>query len=104
MALQAWVDDLAGRIPLKPISDLLIESFYIPAYQRGSRWTKRQVVELLDDIWDFQSQPEAGSNTFYCLQSIVVKYRDEAEDWELVDGQQRLTTIHLILNYLAELM
>lgn len=95
---------MQAQLSLKPISDLLTESFYIPAYQRGYRWTKRQVVELLDDIWDFQSQPEAGANTFYCLQPIVVKYRDEAGDWELVDGQQRLTTIHLILNYLAELM
>jgi uncharacterized protein with ParB-like and HNH nuclease domain len=44
---------------------------------------------------------EALSSTWYCLQPIVVKKRDEAH-FEVIDGQQRLTTIYLILNYLNQ--
>ena len=38
-----------NELELKPINDLLELSFFIPAYQRGYRWSKRQVVELLND-------------------------------------------------------
>lgn len=92
-----------NELELKPINDLLGLSFYIPAYQRGYRWTKRQVTELLDDIKEFQRNSEASSKeVFYCLQPIVVKkYKDS---WELVDGQQRLTTIFIILTYLKGIL
>lgn len=92
-----------NELELKPINDLLDLSFYIPAYQRGYRWTKRQVTELLDDIKEFQRNSEASSKeVFYCLQPIVVKkYKDS---WELVDGQQRLTTIFIILTYLKGIL
>lgn len=66
--------------------------FIIPAYQRGYRWNE-EVRMLLDDI---TSVPE-GEN--YCLQPIVVK-KLENDSFELIDGQQRLTTLYLILNYL----
>lgn len=63
-----------NELVLKPISALLNESFYIPAYQRGYRWTERQVTELLNDIKEFQQQAEEGPrDAFYCLQPIVVK-------------------------------
>lgn len=88
---------------LKPINELLKESFYIPAYQRGYRWTQRQVVELLNDIREFQQQSEnKEKKAFYCLQPVVVKKR--GGEWELVDGQQRLTTIRIILSCLKELV
>jgi hypothetical protein len=88
---------------LKPVGELLDESFFIPAYQRGYRWSKRQVVELLDDIKEFQQQSEEGPvAAFYCLQPIVVKKHDDT--WELVDGQQRLTTIFIILTYLKDIL
>jgi len=90
---------------LKPINDLLDKKFYIPAYQRGYRWTKRQVTDLLDDIKEFQQQVENSPNAkdkFYCLQPIVVK--KHGDEWEIVDGQQRLTTIHIILTCLKEIL
>ncbi len=86
----------------KPISELLTESFFIPAYQRGFRWTQREVTDLLDDISEFQKQSEEGpKSAFYCLQPVVVKKHDN--EWELVDGQQRLTTIFIILSYLKDI-
>lgn len=88
-----------NQLEMKPISDLLDEQFFIPAYQRGYRWTKRQVTDLLNDLKEFQRK--AKKQEFYCLQPIVVKKNEDK--WEVVDGQQRLTTIYIILNYLQEL-
>lgn len=66
--------------------------FFIPAYQRGYRW-KDEVEMMLNDI---NEVPE-GQN--YSLQPIVVK-RLSNNKFELIDGQQRLTTIYLILKYI----
>jgi len=88
-----------NQLVMKPISTLLDEHFFIPAYQRGYRWTKRQVTDLLNDLKEFQQK--AKKQEFYCLQPIVVKKNEDK--WEVVDGQQRLTTIYIILNYLQEL-
>lgn len=66
--------------------------FILPDYQRGYRWTSEEVKLLLNDIY------ENGNNP-YCLQPIVVKKRKDGK-YELIDGQQRLTTIFLIYKYL----
>lgn len=86
-----------NELTLKTINDLLTMSFFIPAYQRGYRWSARQVIELLEDIYEFCDRKIKVDEDFYCLQPVVVKQR--GEQWELVDGQQRLTTILLILGY-----
>jgi hypothetical protein len=72
--------------------------FFVPSYQRGYRWDKIDVSRLLDDIWESKGQD-------YSLQPIVVKRhrqgKNEAEhEWELIDGQQRLTTLYVILQYM----
>ena len=86
------------------MNDLLGEKFFIPAYQRGYRWTPRQVTDLLEDILTFQSESDGSKKeTFYCLQPVVVMQRQEG-DWELIDGQQRLTTLFLVLAYLKPLV
>ena len=86
-----------NELELKPINDLLDLSFFIPAYQRGYRWSKRQVTELLNDVYEFCINKNKTEQDFYCLQPVVVKAR--GDQWELVDGQQRLTTILIILGY-----
>jgi uncharacterized protein with ParB-like and HNH nuclease domain len=93
------------QLRLKPINDLLVlqEKFFVPSYQRGFRWTKRQVTELLDDIWEFRKKSEHGTKEeFYCLQPLVVAPKDN--EWVLIDGQQRLTTIYLILLHLDPIL
>ncbi len=82
---------------LRSVDQLLGESFYVPRYQRGYRWNQTQVVELLSDVWEFIRKP---TSEFYCLQPVVVAPRGDA--WELVDGQQRLTTLFLILSFFNE--
>lgn len=66
--------------------------FFVPDYQRGYRWTEHEVRQLL---WDIR---ESNGSTYY-LQPIVVKSRGDGS-WELVDGQQRLTTLYLIFQYI----
>jgi uncharacterized protein with ParB-like and HNH nuclease domain len=82
-------------LQLRSVSDLLKESFFIPAYQRGYRWTVRQVTDLLQDVFAFMNEKRRAQGEFYCLQPVVVAHRDGEKRWELIDGQQRLTTIFL---------
>lgn len=110
----------AGEMPLKNVRDLLGEHYYIPNYQRGYRWGKDEVTKLLDDIWDFASHKKSE---FYCLQPLIIlphKLSDaknlqppiilpqepsDAEKtalYEVLDGQQRLTTLNLIVHYVNE--
>lgn len=68
------------------------ESFWVPAFQRGYRWGAHEVWRLLDDIWESQGAP-------YYLQPVVVKELPDGR-WELIDGQQRLTTLYLIFAFM----
>lgn len=91
-----------NELLLRPICDLMKLKFFIPSYQRGYRWTPRQVTDLLDDIAEFQKNTVTSApDAFYCLQPVVVK--KSGDEWELVDGQQRLTTISIILLCLKEI-
>ena len=69
----------------------------MPSYQRGYRWDESDVKRLLNDIWTSKSK-----DSEYNLQPIVVKpsKQEAEEEWELIDGQQRLTTLYLIFRYL----
>lgn len=68
--------------------------FYVPSYQRGYRWGETEVVRLLDDIYSTEGKRN------YCLQPVVV--RKNGNKYELIDGQQRLTTIYLIYRFMNE--
>lgn len=105
-----------NKIELKSVSELLKMKFFIPSYQRGYRWTDLQIENLLNDILEFSKGVDGD---FYCLQPLVVKEQkkdllaeikqaNSIEDeenllkgkWTVIDGQQRLTTIYLILKAL----
>ena len=108
-----------NKIELKSVNELLGMKFFIPSYQRGYRWTEQQVKDLLNDVNEFIQNKNSD---FYSLQPLVVKKRwpekaleeikgktsiEEIEnyinkcEWEVIDGQQRLTTIYIILKYLG---
>lgn len=87
-----------GLDNLKSIQDLRGFKFLVPSYQRGYRWTEQEVKDLLNDIWNFDFGKNNGAK-FYCLQPIVVKQDSEGK-YRVIDGQQRLTTIFLIIEYL----
>lgn len=99
---------IENTLELRAIPDLYDKNFFIPDYQRGYRWGTRQVEQLIDDLTNFF---EKGKGEFYCLQPVVVKAMTEDEIsvydlhsdtddncwYEVIDGQQRLTTIRIIL-------
>ncbi len=96
------------QICLKTVDELRVEpesgaplQFFIPAYQRGYRWWSLQVTQLLEDIREFTQRRNPQPEEFYCLQPLVIKIRASGE-FEVVDGQQRLTTLLLILRHFNE--
>jgi len=96
------------QITLRAINELRVDEdgnglrFFIPAYQRGFRWSPLQVQQLLDDIQEFTQRRNPQPEEFYCLQPLVIKAHLETRDLEVVDGQQRLTTLLLILRHFNE--
>lgn len=74
------------------------DKFTIPAYQRGYKWKTNDIEQLLNDINAFQTHED--DDVFYCLQNITL-VRD-GDSYNVVDGQQRLTTLALMLAYLGE--
>lgn len=107
-------------ITLYSVADFLDgRHFFIPAYQRGYRWCRTQMQELLGDLFEFALRSK-NEGEFYCLQPIVVRrvteddklydiksisqWTDVSADntWEVIDGQQRLTSIYIIYKYLID--
>lgn len=93
---------------LKPytINDLLDKTFYVDSYQRGYRWGETEVKALLQDIYDFSIKEGKINGAKYWLQPIIVKEVEKVVEnktitcYELIDGQQRLSTIYLIYSFL----
>ncbi len=74
--------------------------FQIPVYQRPYAWELEQVEALLDDLLDAMGQ---GDHEPYFLGSIVLIKQDGMPECEVVDGQQRLTTLIMLLCAIREL-
>lgn len=107
--------------PLKSVRELCGKQnssgqhYFIPDYQRGYRWEEREVTQLLSDLYEFMTQHHYQQE-FYCLQPLVVVERtvesldslpesineEGAVVYEVVDGQQRLTTLFLLIHYFNE--
>lgn len=87
---------------LKSIPDFNGWEFIINDYQRGYRWNKQQVIDLLNDLNIFrikENNKKIADNEIYCLQPIIIKKMGENK-YELIDGQQRLTTLYILLEYI----
>lgn len=80
------------KLCTKTVLEIFENNFFIPSYQRGYRWTEKEVERLLDDIHDNKSPN-------YCLQPVVVKKKED-NSFELIDGQQRITTLFILLQYI----
>lgn len=82
--------------------------FFIPSYQRGYRWTKTQVFDLCNDLLEYALKPKPNdrAKAFYSLQPLIVRKGEysiageEKEAYEVIDGQQRLTTLYILFKYL----
>lgn len=79
-------------------------SFYnIPEYQRGYKWTAANVIQLLEDLKNFK---KTDNDQFYCIQNITITKQKHKDSWcmNVIDGQQRLTTLFILLSYLQRNM
>ena len=72
--------------------------YTIPEYQRGYKWETKDIYCLLKDINNFSKNDDF--DLFYCLQNITLV--ENKDSFNVVDGQQRLTTLAIILSYLGE--
>lgn len=72
--------------------------YTIPEYQRGYKWETKDIDCLLKDINNFSKNDDL--DLFYCLQNITLV--ENKDSFNVVDGQQRLTTLAIILSYLGE--
>lgn len=93
----------------KKVEELLVSKsmplgmqFYVPNYQRGYRWKESQVQQLLNDIKEFDYEKN-NEKKFYCLQPLVVT-EDKENGWVVIDGQQRLTTLFIILTCIEKML
>lgn len=68
--------------------------YVIPRYQRAYAWEDKEIVQLIDDIND-------STGDYYIGSLVVAKVKGREERYEVVDGQQRLTTLYLLLHYLV---
>ena len=81
----------------KRIEDLKGLKFNVPSYQRGYRWTEHEVTTLLEDLYTHSKQ---NRDYKYCLQPLIVKKVSD-NTYDVVDGQQRLTTIFIFLKFMS---
>jgi len=92
------------NLKLAHLGDLVGMHFNIPYYQRGYRWETKQVLDLLDDLFEFK-QSHPLEKQFYCLQPLATCRNNSFQDenltvFDVIDGQQRLTTLFLVMKYL----
>ncbi|MED5801239.1 DUF262 domain-containing protein [Gordonia sp. Z-3] len=74
--------------------------FRIPEYQRPYSWRPEHALQLLDDLGEALEQSEDEP---YFLGSVVLVKRPESADSDVIDGQQRLTTLTILLSVLRDL-
>lgn len=84
------------------IKDVFQQWYRIPSYQRPYVWEKDQIVELLDDITNAYTRDEKSE---YFLGSLVLQEKENEgyQDFDILDGQQRLTTLFLITAVIRDL-
>lgn len=101
-----------NTIELRNIRSLSRLNFFIPDYQRGYRWSSTEARLMLEDFKEFCDRDNKARGEFYCLQPIVVKKKTwirqeegqqvDVEGYEVIDGQQRLTTLYILLKCLED--
>ena len=71
--------------------------FVIPEYQRPYAWTEEQVETLFEDLWEFTTISGGVERESSYFLGSVVSYENENGEQEIIDGQQRITSLFLLL-------
>lgn len=102
-AARNMVDIEAGVLTFRKLLEMGEILFSIPSYQRGYRWREENIRALLEDLKEFSE----GMQPLYCLQPVVLQRTTlniagkNEQVYRIVDGQQRLTTITILLKCLG---
>lgn len=83
------VETLLGSGRFKP--------FVIPEYQRPYAWSDEQVETLFEDLWEFTAGTGGTENNGSYFLGSIVSYENEDGEQEIIDGQQRITSLFLLL-------
>ena len=81
------------------VDHIFDEKYEVPIYQRNYSWDRKQIEQLIDDIWGSFRDLCFGHEENYYIGTLIVNRRGNL--YEVVDGQQRLTTLFLLLSYLG---
>ena len=105
MFLECKMSNAKEYVKTLTISDLFNDenkcNYIIPIYQRNYAWGDDEISSLLQDIKNACEKNKEQDKNYY-IGSLVV-YRRDNGDFEVIDGQQRLTTLTLIMHYLGKL-
>lgn len=83
----------------RTVRQLLTGGHYeVPVYQRNYTWGEEEIRQLIDDLLDAATDP--GMSEYFLGNIVVSAGSDETTSYSLIDGQQRLTTLHLLFTYL----
>lgn len=87
-----------------PLKDIFNKGFdyYIPPYQRPYAWSEEETRILFEDLYDFCKTADEDDN--YFLGSIVLKKEEDIPRADVIDGQQRLTTLTILLSTMCNFM
>ena len=90
--------DLNNKFPesIKVLEVFNHSEYEVPIYQRNYAWGKEEIEQLIKDIYESKFNSD---NQSYYLGNLIVN-RIETDTYEVIDGQQRLTTLFLLLSYL----
>lgn len=83
------------------VKDLLASGtkkpFIIPEYQRPYAWTEDEITTLFEDLWEFTTTNGGTDNDGTYFLGCIVSYENENKEQEIIDGQQRITSLFLLL-------
>ncbi|MDH5859179.1 DUF262 domain-containing protein [Lampropedia aestuarii] len=83
------------------VQEILNDGLYtIPVYQRNYAWGDAEISQLIADAGDYAERYASSGNDYYIGTLVVYPRTDPQQYWEVVDGQQRLTTLCLLVSVL----
>ena len=90
----------------KPVGEILgaAKRLVIPPFQRDYKWTPKQVKQLIQDVSDEIRWDTNSFNAYYVGAVVTCPLDSPKDDFEVLDGQQRLTTISIILATLRRIL
>lgn len=99
---------MSGEITYLKVEDIFNSGsgkYKIPIYQRNYAWKELQIRQLIQDIYDYAEDNEENNENKkkkYYIGTLVVRPDKEKNTFEVIDGQQRLTTLSMLVAYLKK--